>query len=885
MNRLRIARSGALAAVLLVVVCAPGCPSSDPACACPDSLCASDVASPSDVPGAADRGAPLDGRDFDARPPDTTGRPDAGLLDVPPGADAESPLDAPPTDASPLDAQPGDAGPGTDSAGPTGAPLANLDEAGRQWGAEVAALADGGFAVAWMSSPPDGGGASIVLRVFHADGTPRTGEIAVDPDSGARQDFPAVAGLVDGGIVVVWRAARLEEAAPHGLAGRVFDAGGAPRGDVVLLSAYDERVQGNPSLATLAGGDLVLAWEWWGYDGDSAGVVARLLSPTLTPRGANFLPAEVTDDAQSTPRAAALPDGGFVLTWESTITAGYDVRARRFAADGAPTGPELAVNRWDTNGVQRGARPLALGDGSVFIAYGDESSGFGVTLQLFPAGADESAWSGAVGGDLTWAGQPAVAAHRAGATVFFQARPTADAPLAIWRADWSTADRSVAAPVLVHADPQRFWSAPEATALRDGGQVVVWQCEDADREGVCLAVLRTVVEGPPDWAALPCALAWETCAPVFPGCWAGEDCPAPADCPITGCGTDGPAVERVVFGVDACGVPWVDLVEPSGRLATRPWTDGASPYPSRFHFDVLLDGAPTTRCSIEDLPTGAIRYQLLCFEPDGTPAYAAVLEPDAGCPPCADPAGCYALDAPPILCTALLPCPEPPERARVEASAGGCTATLRLEEPPGPLALPAWTSTRGFLTLSTLVGDPLEGDPAVPRATCTLAPAADGYGPAVCTLVQGGQLSSFGLDLRAVRDEDDPTCALPECVLDTSCEQRRVGDRCREGACTCAGGPPCGEGTVCAPESGVPGGCVPTPLWDDPRACFADDDCRRCLADAPPACCDQLIDGSALDAVNVFHDCPTCCTCEHACEDVLPPGDVACEQGRCQYRW
>ena len=36
----------------------------------------------------------------------------------------------------------------------------------------------------------------------------------------------------------------------------------------------------------------------------------------------------------------------------------------------------------------------------------------------------------------------------------------------------------------------------------------------------------------PDWDALACALWWEECAPVLPGCYFREECPEPTDCPI-----------------------------------------------------------------------------------------------------------------------------------------------------------------------------------------------------------------------------------------------------------------------------------------------------------------------------------------------------------------
>ena len=808
----------------------------------------------------------------DVAPETTTPLPDvpAPPPDIVTLPDIPTPMDVPLTLPDAV-TETADAG-GADTTAPPNAPLVNTTFEGRQWGAEVAALSGGGFVVSWMSSTPENDQVWAMARVYRGDGTPLSSEIAAHPEPGARQGMPGVTGLADGGFVLVWPVAMLGTPSEYALEGRVFSALGAPVGPVTLLSAFGLTSQRDVHLATLTNGDLVMAWGWDRYDGSSAGIVARILAPNLVPRGANFLPAAITHDAQSTPRVAALADGGFIVTWESTITAGYDVRARVFSAAGEPTTGEIAVNGTDTSGVQRGARPVALADGRVLVAYGDESYGARVRLRLVDPSDGEITWVDAVDGDLTWPGMPAVAADPDGATVFFQARPAEEEPLAIWRSDWSAAERTASAPELVYASAGVFHSAPEATALARGGQAVVWQCDDGQREGVCLATYSNGVEGPPNWDDLDCALFWESCTPLFPGCYFTEGCDEVPDCPISGCGTDGPAVEAVLFGLDACGVPWVELREPSGRLTTRPWRASAEGYGAPFEFDVLLDGEPTTHCSFAELPTGAIRYQLMCYEADGALAYAAVMEGEeaADGPACDDAGGCYRVEAPPILCNALLPCPAAPERARVEMGAG-CSVTLRFEEEPA-LPFHGWLSRSGFLTFN------LSGD--MGGARCTLDFDGDDYGPAVCT-TQGGSLA---LDLGLVRIAD-ATCALPDCVLDSTCARSRAGDRCEGGVCTCDGGPTCGDGTVCAPESEADEACVPTALWDDPRACRTDADCQACLAGTDPVCCDQLVDGSALDAVNVFHPCPTCCTCSLSCEGVVAPSSVVCRSGRCGYRW
>ena len=441
--------------------------------------------------------------------------PDASVAPDRIGAPETSPADVAIADHSPGRDETG--GGGADAVGDGGEsadsvalpslphlPLANETREGRQWGTAVAPLADGGFLLGWMAVDPDNVDARAHVRFFGRDGYPRTGEIAVDADSETRQGFPAVAGLADGNAVVVWRAAVLGDPSTYRLDARILSPSGEFLTEVIRLSPDDLRNQNDLHLSTLTNGDLVLSWSWDRYDGSSTAVVARVLSPTLVPRGANFLPAEITDDTQARAHTVALPDGGFVATWDSTITAGYDVRARLFEASGAPRSPEISVNEYNTNGVQRHARVVPMASGELLFTYESNSSGQHVKFHLRDASGADVTWAGQVADELAWAGHPSVAAHPDGAVLFFQGKETNDDRLAIWRAVWNDGERTMGAVTRVSPpdepdDPYPDHHAPEAVTLRDGEQVVVWTCGDGDREGVCFDLSRRVVQGPPSW--------------------------------------------------------------------------------------------------------------------------------------------------------------------------------------------------------------------------------------------------------------------------------------------------------------------------------------------------------------------------------------------------
>ncbi len=379
---------------------------------------------------------------------------------------------------------------------------------------------------------------------------------------------------------------------------------------------------------------------------------------------------------------------------------------------------------------------------------------------------------------------------------------------------------------------------------------------------------------PPD--GLSCPLQWEECLGAFPGCYM-EPCDDFAPCPVTGCDTDGPVLNYVLHGRDLCGNGWVVLGDDEGRLGVS--DVGVDGYEG-MTFTLLLDGEALGRCSIMGLPTGAIRYQMECLDSAGERFSATVLEESWGgpCPQCEDSSGCYELQASPINCLTIMPCPEVPDRISIEAGTGGfrtpCSVTLRFEAEPAP-AIGGWISHAGILTLRA------SGANAA-SVHCSLPPTAEGFGPAVCMMGSGGE--PMELDAHLVRVPDDP-CALPQCISEQTCEILEIGDSCQGGDCRCEGNPACDEGTVCVPGRGAPAGCGPEPMWRDPRACEKDADCLECVAAQQPVCCDELIDGSALDAVNYLHDCPACCSCSQSCEDVVAPTSVSCRSGRCTYGW
>jgi Ca2+-binding RTX toxin-like protein len=90
---------------------------------------------------------------------------------------------------------------------------------------QVAALADGGFAVAYTDNGWGLSGTEVTLRIFNADGTTRSGFIRVNDTTGGDQNNPSITALPNGFVAVSFNLS------PGLIASQAYDAAGNALGD------------------------------------------------------------------------------------------------------------------------------------------------------------------------------------------------------------------------------------------------------------------------------------------------------------------------------------------------------------------------------------------------------------------------------------------------------------------------------------------------------------------------------------------------------------------------------------------------------------------------------------------------------------------------------
>lgn len=228
---------------------------------------------------------------------------------------------------------------------PSAAPLAaagdefqvNTQTDGIQQSAAVALAAGGGFVVAWQSEVR-GLGDEIRAQRFGREGAALGEEIAVNTVAAANQNAPAIAMTALGDFVVVWQSLVAHN---FEIRARRFAASGAAQGGEIDVTETTGDAHGAPRVAMDAEGNFVVVWESSLHG--SYEIRARRFAADGGPRGDEIAVNAQTASSQRIPAVAMDKSGRFVVVWRSNVDGRFETRARRFTAAGVPQGDEFAV--------------------------------------------------------------------------------------------------------------------------------------------------------------------------------------------------------------------------------------------------------------------------------------------------------------------------------------------------------------------------------------------------------------------------------------------------------------------------------------------------------------------------------------------------------------
>ncbi|MEJ7931155.1 hypothetical protein WG922_14360 [Ramlibacter sp. AN1015] len=338
----------------------------------------------------------------------------------------------------------------------------NTSSAGAQQAPALAALADGGFVVAWHRDDAQGNG--IFARQFAADGSAIGAEIRIDEPSPDRVVGVAkVVGLEGGGFAVTWQS-RSPEFDQWAVAIRHVRADGslsAVRQDAVTFfrtyelvslagGGYGRLLQGSPNPDN-SGVELVL-------DRFEADDVLR--DRQLVDSGAVL---------QTSAFATVLADGGRLVSWARSDAArggGVGLFFRFMAADGT-LDPVTHVGGSVSGTFGASAyQSAALRDGSFVITGTD----------LLEGTANQAAFAQRFGRDGTPIGS--------------RIRIDDEADVAALGTSCTFADRGG-----VHPCPFPWQKNATVTGTADGGFVVAWDTPDRQRPGEFVYARRFDAQG------------------------------------------------------------------------------------------------------------------------------------------------------------------------------------------------------------------------------------------------------------------------------------------------------------------------------------------------------------------------------------------------------
>ncbi|WP_083101193.1 Ig-like domain-containing protein [Pseudophaeobacter leonis] len=284
--------------------------------------------------------------------------------------------------------------------------FANSDEYGPQNNFELTELEDGGFAVTWLTDgwKRPGLDTHTTLRIFNADGSPRTDEIALVNWEG--NDFTTfrVVGLSNGNILVTSFGSTYSSGSYKGnseIGGTIYSPQGVQVGRPISMGRDDLLAGGylqDVTVEALENGGFITFWTTRSTEGGQkttivqAGIFDNSGREVVT----NLEIASRTIDGNwvdlMNVQVSANEDGSFVVTWQETslgLGTELSLVGRVFNPDGTAASEEFTfldhVVTGTTGFAANGDVTWLSADQFVVTWTGADSSKSGVFAQVFTA--------------------------------------------------------------------------------------------------------------------------------------------------------------------------------------------------------------------------------------------------------------------------------------------------------------------------------------------------------------------------------------------------------------------------------------------------------------------------------------------------------------------
>jgi hypothetical protein len=141
------------------------------------------------------------------------------------------------------------------------------------------------------------------------------------------------------------------------------------------VNTYTTGGQGDASVSMNEPGNFIVVWQSSdsaGTDHDNDSIQAQRFLSDGSLAGSQFQVNTYTTSPQRDPSVALDADGGFIVAWHSSLSAGTDsyssIQAQRFGSDGNPVGSQFQVNTYTTS-TQGGVSMGMDEDGDFVVSW------------------------------------------------------------------------------------------------------------------------------------------------------------------------------------------------------------------------------------------------------------------------------------------------------------------------------------------------------------------------------------------------------------------------------------------------------------------------------------------------------------------------------------
>ncbi len=198
--------------------------------------------------------------------------------------------------------------------------------------AEVALNSAGDQVIAWQSSGQDGSDWGIFARCMSFAG-PGGDEFLVNQTTQGGQARPRVALAEDGSFAIVWQDNMGQSSISYQrVMLRLYDDNCQAITGEIQVNQVDDGIQDLPDIALDGDGHYVVVWQSFTPDFENQGIYGRRVDGAGRMLGDEFKISQEVEAFQDFPAVTGMPDGGFMVAWETVGQdgSGFGIYARRF---------------------------------------------------------------------------------------------------------------------------------------------------------------------------------------------------------------------------------------------------------------------------------------------------------------------------------------------------------------------------------------------------------------------------------------------------------------------------------------------------------------------------------------------------------------------------